>query len=379
VAVPLDVFLKGTMSIRELKAPRVPAVQAPIKPGAISVDDRQRNSSRLLVVLAFAAVYLIWGSTYLGIKYAIQTLPPFMMAATRFLTAGAILFIWASIQGRDETNGIRLSSEQWRRAFVIGALLLLCGNGGVTWAERYLPSGLTALLVATEPLWVVIMNWAWSGKRPNAKVFVGLFAGLAGVALLVSGGLTGTNASGPMSLIGAGVVILAGFAWASGSVYSLRRPVQASPVLAAGSQMLTGGALLLIAALLTGEFGRLNLRNTSWVSIGSLVYLIVFGSLVAFTAYSWLLRKVAPASAATYAYVNPPVAVLLGWLLAGEPVTMRMLLGAAVIVGSVVLIITYGGERKISRGGVGEDSDPRIPTSETQRLSEEPCPTLPCA
>jgi drug/metabolite transporter (DMT)-like permease len=271
------------------------------------------------------------------------------MAATRFLTAGAILFGWANIQGWYGKEHLRLSSEQWRRAFVIGALLLLCGNGGVTWAEHYLPSGLTALFIGTEPLMVVIVNWIVGGGRPSAKVFVGLLTGLAGVALLVSGGFSGAASTGVMTYISAGVVTAASFAWASGSVYSMRRPVRGSPALAAGLQMLAGGALLLIVALLTGEFGKLNLRNASWVSLGSLAYLTVFGSLVAFTAYSWLLGKVAPARAATYAYVNPVVAVLLGWLIASEPVTPRMLLAAAVIVGSVVLITTYGEQQAPSK------------------------------
>lgn len=344
-----------------------------------------KGSSSVLIVLAFAAIYLIWGSTYLGIKYAIQTLPPFLMAATRFLTAGLILFGWASIQGWLGKDQQRLSSEQWRRAFVIGALLLLCGNGGVTWAEHYLPSGLTALFVGIEPLWVVVVNWAVGGGQPNGKMVLGLFTGLAGVALLMSGEFTGASSAGMMSYIAAAVVIAAGFAWASGSVYSLRRPVRASPSLAAGLQMLAGGILLLVVALLTGEFGKLNLSNASWTSVGALAYLIVFGSLVAFTAYSWLLRKVNPALAATYAYVNPLVAVLLGWLIAGEPVTLRMLFATAVIVGSVALITTYS-QRTI---GVEAESDSDREKQATTELRSElielnqgdrgRCPTHPSA
>lgn len=343
-----------------------------------------KGSSSVLIVLAFAAVYLIWGSTYLGIKYAIQTLPPFLMAATRFLTAGLILFGWASIQGWLGKSQQRLSSEQWRRAFVIGALLLMCGNGGVTWAEHYLPSGLTALFVGIEPLWVVVVNWAVGGGRPNGKVVLGLITGLAGVALLMSGEFTGAS-SGMMSYIGAAVVIAAGFAWASGSVYSLRRPVRASPSLAAGLQMLAGGILLLVVALLTGEFGKLDLKNASWTSVGAFAYLIVFGSLVAFTAYSWLLRKVTPARAATYAYVNPLVAVLLGWLIAGEPVTLRMLFAAGVIVGSVALITTYSQE---TTGFEAESDSDREKQATTEVRSElldlnqgdrGRCPTHPSA
>jgi len=235
---------------------------------------------------------------------------------------------------------------------------LLVGNGGVTWAEKHIASGLTALLVATEPLWVVMWNWILSRKRPNAMVLLGVLIGLAGVALLVSDGLKGGNGESTMSLDGAGVVLVAASAWAGGSVYSNRRPIKASTSMAAGMQMLAGGSLLVILALVASDFQRLSLSNASWVSIAGLFYLIVFGSLIGYTAYSWLLRNVAPARAATYAYVNPIVAVLLGWFIAREPLTPRMLIAAAVIVGSVVLITTFGHEPAT------------IPDSE--------CPTPPC-
>lgn len=335
-------------------------------------NERQSRPSTVLIILAFAAVYLIWGSTYLGIKYAIDTLPPFLMAGTRFLTAGLILFLWARFRGeRSNANGPSL--KQWRRAFVLGALLFLGGNGGVTWAEKYLSSGLAALLVAIEPLWVVLLNWAAGGlrgnSRPNWKVFLGLFIGLAGVGLLVSGGLSEGNTSTSMSLVGAGVVIAAGLSWAGGSVYSFRRPIQTSAALAAAMQMLAGGALLLLMGLFTGEFGRLHLRNASWHSIGAFLYLIVFGSIVAFTAYSWLLRTVAPARAATYAYVNPVVAVLLGWAIASEPVTVRTLIAAAIIVFSVALITTYGkeGTEESGKESSGEKPD------ESSAIPSHPC------
>jgi drug/metabolite transporter (DMT)-like permease len=296
--------------------------------------------SRASIVLAFAAVYIIWGSTYLGIRYAIQTLPGFLMAGTRFFIAGAILFTWAKLHG-----GRVESLAQWRRAFVIGALLLLCGNGGVTWAEKYIASGLAALLVATEPLWVVLLNWSATHKRPNAKVLLGVVIGLVGVALLVGGGgLSNGQPVSALSLAGVAVVVLAGLAWAGGSVYAARRPIIASTSMASGMQMMAGGGLLLLLALVTGDFKRLNLGAASWVSLGAFGYLLIFGSLVGFTAYSWLLNHVTTARAATYAYVNPVVAVLLGWFFAHEPLTLRMLSAAAVIVGSVVLITTYGGE-----------------------------------
>src|SRR5690242_13559803 len=236
--------------------------------------------SRAKVILAFAAVYLIWGSTYLGIRYAIETLPPFLMAGVRFSLAGAIMFAWAKFHG--DAGG--WSWAQWRRAFLIGALLLLGGNGGVTWAEKYIASGLVALLVASEPLWVVMLNWAITHKRPNWKVLLGALIGLAGVALLVGGGLNDGREVSAKSLVAAGVVLLASVAWATGSVYTNRRPIKATTSLASGMQMIAGGSLLLLLGLIAGDFKRLNLAAASWVSLGAFAYLVVFGALVAFTA-----------------------------------------------------------------------------------------------
>jgi drug/metabolite transporter (DMT)-like permease len=312
--------------------------------------------SRLLVVLAFAAVYILWGSTYLGIRLAIETLPPFLMAGTRFTIAGLILLTWSRLKGERFLSLL----SQWQKALIVGALLLLCGNGGVTWAEKYVATGLVALLVSTEPLWVVILNWILTRKRPNSKVLLGVLIGLVGVTLLVSDGLSGGSGNSWLSLVGGGVVILAGFGWAAGSVYSNRNPIGASTSMASGMQMLSGGSLLLVLALASGDVGRLNLANATWASIGAFFYLLVFGSLVGFTAYSWLLNNVTPAMATTYAYVNPVVAVFLGWLIAGEPLTRRMLLAAAVIVGSVILITTFS----------------REPDS---AIHDSQCPTPPCA
>lgn len=315
--------------------------------------------SPVKIVLAFAAVYVVWGSTYLAIRLAIETLPPFLMTGTRFTLAGAILFTWALLKGERFIP----PRQMWRRALVIGALLLLGGNGGVTWAEKYVASGLAALLVATEPLWVVVLNWAISRQRPNWKVLLGILIGLVGVAMLVGDGLRSNGHSG-LSLVAGGVVLVASFCWASGSVYSSRRPLQVSTLMAAGMQMLCGGCLLLLLGLATGDPQRLNLANASWTSIGAFFYLLVFGSLVGFTAYSWLLNNVTPARAATYAYVNPVVAVFLGWLIAGEPLTRQMLLAASVIIGSVILITTFGREHKPAASPALHDSE---------------CPTPPCA
>jgi drug/metabolite transporter (DMT)-like permease len=312
--------------------------------------------SRLLVVLCFAAVYILWGSTYLGIRLAIETLPPFLMAGTRFTLAGAILLTWSRLKGERFLS----SASQWQKAFIVGGLLLLCGNGGVTWAEKYVATGLAALLVSTEPLWVVILNWIATRRRPNSKVLLGVLTGLVGVTMLVSDRLWQGNDNSWLSLIGGGVVILAGFGWAAGSVYSNRRPIDASTSMASGMQMISGGVLLLVLALVSGDVGRFNPATASWTSIGAFFYLLVFGSLVGFTAYSWLLINVTPSMATTYAYVNPVVAVFLGWLIAGEPLTRKMLLAALVIVSSVVLITTFSRE-----------PGPAIHDSQ--------CPTPPCA
>jgi drug/metabolite transporter (DMT)-like permease len=311
------------------------------------------------VILAFAAVYIIWGSTYLGIRYAIETLPPFLMAGARFSLAGAIMFVWAKFHG--DTSG--WSWAQWRRALLIGALLLLCGNGGVTWAEKYIASGLVALLVATEPVWVVVLNWATTRQRPNWKVLLGVLIGLVGVGLLVGGGLNHGREVSAMSLVGAAVVLLAALAWGAGSVYSNRRPIKTTTSLASGMQMIAGGGLLLLLGLIVGDFQRFDLASVSWKSLVAFAYLAIFGALVGFTAYGWLLRNVSTARAATYAYVNPAVAVFLGWLLASEPLTLRMLAAAAVIVGSVALITTYGSERAAG----------------SAELHDSECPVPPCA
>ena len=322
----------------------------------------QPRSSPVLIILAFAAVYLIWGSTYLGIRYAIETLPPFLMAGTRFSLAGAILFTLALLSG----ESIRSSFSQWPKALAIGGLLLLGGNGGVTWAEKYIPSGFAALLIATEPFWVVILNWALSRKRPNWKVLLGVFIGMTGVALLVGDGLRAGITGSSINLLSVIVSLLASLAWAAGSVYASRYPIKTSTSMASGMQMLGGGSLLLLFALAVGDLQRLNLAAASWVSIGAFFYLLVFGSLVGFTAYSFLLRTVSPARAATYAYVNPGVAVFLGWLLAGEPLTPRMIVAAAIIVCSVILITTFGKEHT-------------TPATAPNSVHDSECPTHPCA
>lgn len=304
----------------------------------------ERKTSLILLLAAFGAVYFIWGSTYLGIKYAIETLPPLSMAGTRFLIAGTLLCLWSRLRGESAGGSFSRSSwPHWRTAIIVGVLLFLFGNGGVTWAERHIASSLAALLVATEPLWIVLLNWFRpGGERPTIQTALGLVVGFVGVWLLIT---PAGNETSRASIIGVFVVLGAGFAWSIGSLYSVHAPRPRSPVLASGMQMLAGGVLLLAAGLLTGEWAGFDVRSVSLRSILAFAYLIFFGSIIAFTAYSWLLQTVGPARTATYAYVNPMVAVILGWALAGETMTPRTVAAAAIIVASVGLITFHNKQR----------------------------------
>lgn len=296
------------------------------------------RASLLKVALAMGAVYVIWGSTYLAIRFAIETIPPFLMAATRYLVAGALLYTWARLRGAPRPKLLH-----WRSAFIVGAFLLLVGNGGVVWAEQKLDSGLAALLISTEPIWIVALVWLRSGRqRPNPRVIAGMLLGFAGLVMLVRpSGATGASS---IDLVAAAAVVLASLSWAWGSLYGQRAPLPESPLAATGMQMLGGGALLLLVSTLTGEPARFALSDLSLKSALSVGYLIVFGAIVAFTAYVWLLRVAPPVLVSTYAYVNPVVAVLLGWAFAGEPLTSGTLISAAVILAGVALITSAQGK-----------------------------------
>jgi drug/metabolite transporter (DMT)-like permease len=291
------------------------------------------------LVAAFAAVYLIWGSTYLAIRVAIETMPPHLMAAARFLVAGAILYAWARWRGSP-----RPTLANWRAAAVVGGFLLLGGNGAVVWAETRVPSGLTALLVAMVPIWMLVLEMLpqLGGRKPRAAVVGGIVLGLAGLAVLVAPG----RLAGRVDPVGAGVLLLGCLSWAFGSLYSRGAALPKSGFLAAAMEMVAGGALLGVFGLATGQAARIDLSAISAPSLLSLAYLIVFGSLIGFTASSWLLGNTTPARVSTYAYVNPVVAVLLGWAFAGEPMTFRTIVAAAVIIGGVALIIRYGAQRE---------------------------------
>jgi drug/metabolite transporter (DMT)-like permease len=294
----------------------------------VTTTTDSRGATRFRIVAALAAVYVIWGSTYLAIRFAVETLPPFTMAAVRFLVAGSILYGWRRAGGFP-----RPTLAQWRAATVVGALMLLGGNGGVVWAEQWIESGTAALIVATVPLWMVLLDWLRPGGRaPRPLVWAGIAVGLLGVGLLF-----GAPENGDRVVAGWVVLVLASISWAAGSLYS-RTALLPAPLLATGMQMLAGGALLLLAGVLTGELRGLDPATFSTRSLLSLLYLIVFGALIGYTAYVWLLRVTSAAVASTYAYVNPVVAVFLGWTLAGEALTPRILAASAVIVGGVALI-----------------------------------------
>jgi len=287
---------------------------------------------------AFAAVYLIWGSTYLAIRFAIETLPPFSMAAVRFVVAGGILYVIA------RARAPRPTLPQWRSAAIIGILLLAVGNGGVVWAQQWIPSGLTALMVATSSIWMVLVDWRFAGgSRPGRGLSLGLVMGLVGVGLLVSSEQVGFGRR--EGLLGAMVIVLAALSWASGSIYSRYADLPRSLALASAMEMLVGGAVLGVVALASGEVADFGTRTVSLKSALALGYLIVFGALIGFSCYIWLLRVTTPARVSTYAYVNPAVAVLLGWLLADEHLDLRAALAVLIILSAVVVVTLKGGAR----------------------------------
>jgi drug/metabolite transporter (DMT)-like permease len=292
--------------------------------------------TKIWIVVAFAALYLIWGSTYLGIRFAIETIPPFLMAGTRFLIAGLIMHSIAWSQGI-----VKSSWANWRTSLIIGACLLLGGNGGVTISEKYIDSGLAAVIVAIVPIYIVLLGWATGmAQRPTAVVWLGLVGGFIGVGILLGPSLRffSNDAHGPA--IGMSILLVSSFLWSAGSLYSRAAKHAASPFLTAAQQMICGGMLLLLTGALTGEMRRFHPGSVSILSVASFAYLIIIGAVVGYTAYIWLLRHCDPAKVATYAYVNPIVAVLLGAAFAGETLTMRTLVAAALIIGSVAMVIT---------------------------------------
>ena len=324
---------------------------------------RSTAAPRLGIAAALAAVYLLWGSTYLAIRFAIETMPPLLMAGTRFLIAGTILYAWMRLRGTP-----RAEPRQWGAAAIVGALLLLGGNGAVTLAERWVPSGIAALMIATVPLWMVLLDWLRrGGVRPKAGAIAGLVLGFIGVAILIG---PASAQQGGLHRIGAALLLFAALSWSFGSIYSRTAPLPKSPLMATAMEMLCGGALLLIVGLAMGEAGQVDPAAFSGRSVLALAHLILFGSLVAFSCYIWLLRVVSAATASTYAFVNPVVAVVLGWALASEVLEARAWIACVIIVGAVVLITT---SRTSPAAAAAESRPPRGPGP------WKPCPPDPDA
>jgi drug/metabolite transporter (DMT)-like permease len=304
----------------------------PKKTGAQLANSAAPSSA--LVILAFAAIYLIWGSTYLAIRIGIESFPPLLLAGVRHSLTGLTLYVifrWKT--------GVRPTLTHWRTAAVTGILLLFVGNGGVCVAEGTVPSGVAALLVATVSLWIVLIDWLRpGGTRPMPRVVAGILLGFAGLALLV--GPAHLGGSGRIDPRGSAILVVASLAWASGSLYSKHGSLPSSPFLGVAMQSLTGGIALCVAGFFTGEFSAFHLPAISlrsWLALG---YLIVFGSGLGFTAYIYLLKNTAAVRVGTYALVNPVVALFLGWLFVGESITLRTVIAAAVILTAVLLVIT---------------------------------------
>lgn len=285
--------------------------------------------------LAFAAVYLIWGSTFLTIHYAVLTIPPYLMAGIRFLVPGLLLYVWLRLRGLPKP-----AKGQWKNAGFIGALLLLGGNGGVSWAQQRVPSGIAALMIGFVPLWMVLLDWLKpGGKRPGAPVLSGLLLGVLGMLVLTS-----PWEEGVIDPAGAWALMAAALSWAVGSLYSRSARLPSSLLMTTAMQMTAGGLLLLLVGTLFGEWASFHWQEVALRSWLSLAYLAIAGALVAFTAYAWLLQNTTAAKASTYAFVNPVIAVFLGWAVAGEEFTVRTAVASALIVLAVALIVLYRGK-----------------------------------
>lgn len=282
------------------------------------------------IVAGMLVIYLVWGSTYLAIRVGVETIPPFLMAGVRYSAAGGILFVWLLARGAR-----RPDRREWTSALFLGALLLLGGNGLVTWAEQWIPSSTAALVITSTPLWMAIFDWLFfGGSRPSKRMTAGIVLGFVGVVLLIEA--PKEDSSAPWLALAA--MCGATMSWTLGSLFSRRTRHVDPPLLTTALQMLCGGGLMLVTGVALGEVNRLDLSAISWPSWFSLAYLTIFGSLLAFTTYMWLLRVARPAIVSTYAYVNPLVAVVVGAGLGGEPVTANLGVATAMIVSAVALV-----------------------------------------
>jgi drug/metabolite transporter (DMT)-like permease len=297
--------------------------------------EKDHRPSKISIVLAFLAIYIIWGSTYLGIKYAIESIPPLLMSGFRYAIAGLVLFVFASASGAERPKKIH-----WKNTTIIGSLLFLVGNGAVSTAETLIPSGIAALIVCSVPIWFALFGWLFFKKgKPGFKTVIGIIIGVIGIFVLFAPDIilkTGLM----VDTRGIVIITLGSIGWSFGSLFASKAKLPASNLLTTGMQMLTGGALLLIAGTIKGEWADFHWNQMSANSIVAMGYLIIFGSMVAFSAYTWLIKVSTPSLVSTYAYVNPVIAVLLGWLFRGETIDRFTIIGSAIIVIALILI-TY--------------------------------------
>lgn len=291
--------------------------------------------SRVKLLLAFAAIYFIWGSTYLAIEFSIETLPPYLMTGVRFFIAGGLLYLWARWRG-----AARPAFKHWRSATLIGGLMLFGGMGTVAFAQQWVDSALAALIIAMVPVWMVLIEWVRpGGTAPGLRVFLGIVVSFVGLILLIGPGDVFGTASND-NLIGGSMILLATFLWSIGSIFSRTVKLPDSSMLSTAMQMFSASILLMLMGVFQGEIAQINVEAISLKSVLAMLYLSVIGSVVAFTAYIWLLKVAPPARVATYAYVNPVIAVFLGWAFNNELITIPMMTGAALIVTAVAIIIS---------------------------------------
>lgn len=329
----LPASLAGVELVTHASRSRGHTVGASSNVGSPQTSAAQRiSTSSPVVIAALLTLYLVWGSTYLAICVAIETIPPFLMAGLRMLLAAAVVLGYAWGRG-----ALRATSKEIVNAVIVGAFLLLGGNGLVVWAAQRLPSGILALLVGATPLAMVAVSWIFGGeKRPSALTFFALFLGMAGLAWLVLP--THIPVADHVHIPSAFAAVGATLAWAIGSQYARTAELPKGKAVAIGVEMLSGGVLLCVGGVLMGELPRFHVANMSWQSLTAFVYLVVFGSLVGYSAYIYVLEHTKPALATSYAFVNPLVAVVLGWALRGEPITSRVIVGGLLIIGAVLLI-----------------------------------------
>jgi drug/metabolite transporter (DMT)-like permease len=285
------------------------------------------------IIAALGLVYVVWGSTYLAIHVAMETLPPFLISSLRMTSAGILLYSIARRTGAEKPTRVH-----WRSATVLGFFMFFLANGSLMIGQKTVTSGMAATLYATVPLWFALLGWLWLGnERPGKRVTFGLVMGLVGIGLLV--GLGGED-SGAIDPFGAFLVLVSAWSWALGSLMTRRLSTPESPFLNAGMNLFTGGLMLFAVSLVTGEWTQVNWAAVSLESVLAVAYLAIGSSVITFGSYMWLLTKISPNRLGTYAYVNPVIAVFLGWVLVGEPLTAQTLVAAAVIIGAVFLITT---------------------------------------